>query len=141
MVNTAKTVVVLGGGVGGVVAATILRKELPDHHRVIIVDRERDHLFAPSLLWLMTGGRTARQISRPLDRLAKKGIEVVRGDIERIDPTARIVRIRQQTTDGPHRHQIEGDHIVISLGAALAPEAVPGPEAIPAPEVPEKSND
>jgi sulfide:quinone oxidoreductase len=40
--------------VGGVVAATTVRKQLPDPHRVVMVDRERCHLFAPSLLWLMT---------------------------------------------------------------------------------------
>lgn len=124
--NDAKTVVVLGGGVGGVVAATTLRKKLSRQHRVVIVDRERDHLFAPSLLWLMTGGRTARQISRPLDRLTKKGIEVIHGDIERIDPEARVVRIVEQTNDGPTRQQIDADYLVISLGAALAPETVPG---------------
>lgn len=124
--NTTKTVVVLGGGVGGVVAATTLRKKLPGHFRVVVVDREPDHLFAPSLLWLMTGGRTAIQISRPLDRLAKKGVEVVCGDIEQVDPEARRVRITEQTATGPRRHEIDGDYLVVSLGAALAPEAIPG---------------
>ena len=58
------SVLVLGGGVGGVVAAKSPRRNLPEQHRLVIVDRERDHLFAPSLLWLMTGRRTARAISR-----------------------------------------------------------------------------
>ena len=34
-----RTVLILGGGVGGVVAATILRKRLPTEHRVVLVDR------------------------------------------------------------------------------------------------------
>ena len=60
--DEAKTIVILGGGVGGVVTAKTLSKSLPDRHRVIIVERERDHLFAPSLLWLMTGDRSVDQI-------------------------------------------------------------------------------
>ncbi len=116
--NDAKTIVILGGGVGGVVAATFLRKKLPEQHRVIIVDRERNHLFAPSLLWLMTGQRSARKISRPLDRLAKKGIDVICGEIERIEPEARRVRVVGRDLDA--------DYIVVSLGAALAPETIPG---------------
>ena len=50
-----KTVLILGGGVGGVVAATQLRKALPRQHRVVLVEREASFVFAPSLLWLMTG--------------------------------------------------------------------------------------
>lgn len=129
-----KTVVVLGGGVGGVVAATTVRKELPEPHRVVLVDRERRHLFAPSLLWLMTGSRSARQISRPLDRLTKKGIEVVCGEIERIEPETRQVRVMECVKgDDPVSRRLRGtvrdfeaDFLVVSLGAELAPDTIPG---------------
>lgn len=70
-----KIILVLGGGVGGLVTAATLRKKLPASHRIILVDRERDHLFQPSLLWIMTGARRSGQIVRSLDRLTKKGIE------------------------------------------------------------------
>ncbi len=113
-----KTILVLGGGVGGLVTAVELRKKLPREHRVVLIDREGDHLFQPSLLWLMTGVRKAGKIVRPLDRLRKKGVEVVRGEIERIDPVACAVVV-----DG---EELRGDYLVISLGAELAPEAIPG---------------
>lgn len=126
----AKTIVILGGGVGGVVTATLLRKALSDQHRVVIVDRARDHVFAPSFLWLMTGDRAARSIARPLDRLAKKGIEVVRGNIEQIDPSTRRVRVVDQATGADlldtADHEPAADYLVVSLGAELAPDAVPG---------------
>lgn len=115
-----QTVLILGGGVGGLVAANTLRKSLPKHHRIVLVDRESSFVFAPSLLWLMTGGRTAGKISRPLARLERRGIEVIRGEIERIDPERREVVVGGRT--------LAGDHLVIALGAELAPETIPGLE-------------
>jgi sulfide:quinone oxidoreductase len=111
-------ILVLGGGVGGVVTAVELRKKLPRHHKIVLIDREAQHVFAPSLLWLMVGLRQAAKISRPLDHLRKRGIEVVHGEIERIEPESKTV-----TAGGK---SFSGDYMVVSLGADLAPEAVPG---------------
>ncbi|MEQ1760085.1 MAG: FAD/NAD(P)-binding oxidoreductase [Vicinamibacterales bacterium] len=113
-----KTVLILGGGVGGIATARALRKRLPKAHRVVLVDRESDHVFAPSLLWLMVGQRTADAITRPLLRLARKGIDVRIGNVEHIDPDRRIV-----TVDG---QALSADYVVITLGAELAPESVSG---------------
>jgi len=126
------TVLVLGGGVGGVVAARSLRRSLPAQHRVVLVDRERNHLFAPSLLWLMTGKRTAPAISRPLDKLARRGIEVITGDVSQIDGgTRRVGVVEHPLVDDPSsRHgvgrELKADHLIVSLGVELAPETVPG---------------
>lgn len=54
-----KTILILGGGVGGLVTANELRAKLPKEHRIVLIDRENAFVFSPSLLWLMTGGRTA----------------------------------------------------------------------------------
>ncbi len=123
-----KTIMILGGGVGGVVTATTLRNKLPEQHRLIIVDRESDHLFAPSLLWLMTGQRAANKIRRPLNRLAKKGIEVVHGEIERIEPKERSVRLADRSfgEDPTSSWELGVDYLVVSLGAELAPETIEG---------------
>ena len=71
MVSESKTVLVLGGGIGGVATARALRRQLPRQHRIVLVDRERNQLFAPSLLWLMVGQREAASIQRPLERLGQ----------------------------------------------------------------------
>jgi len=113
-----KTVLVLGGGVGGIVAATRLRRRLPSAHRVVLVEKETHHVFAPSLLWLMIGERDAAEISRPLAALRKRGIELVQGAIERIDPAGRRVRVNGA--------DLTGDYMIVALGADLAPEVVPG---------------
>ena len=116
--STPKTVVILGGGVGGLVAARRLRKLLPSPHCIVLVDREREHLFAPSLLWLMVGLRDSGSIKRPLKGLERKGIEVRLGEIEEVDPEARRVTVAGET--------IPADYVVVALGAELAPETIPG---------------
>jgi sulfide:quinone oxidoreductase len=113
-----KTVLILGGGIGGIVAASLLRKALPRAHRVVLVEREEHYVFPPSLLWLMTGHRTPKHISRPLDALRKRGIKLIRGNVERIDPQARAVMV--------NGIELTGDYLVIALGAELAPETIPG---------------
>jgi sulfide:quinone oxidoreductase len=117
-VSNEASVLVLGGGVGGLVTAVMLRKKLGKEHRIVLVDRAENHLFAPSLLWLMTGDRKPDQIARPLERLTRKNIDVVRGEIERIDPAERRVTVAGR--------QLVGDYLVISLGAELNLDAVPG---------------
>jgi sulfide:quinone oxidoreductase len=120
-VQTSRTVLVLGGGgVGGVVAATRLRQLLPRRDRVVLIDRERQHLFQPSLLWLAVGRRRPERIQRPLERLRRKGIEVLTGEVTDFAPEARRVRVNGA--------EITGDAVIVSLGADLAPDAVPGLE-------------
>ena len=113
-----KTVLILGGGVGGIVAATRLRQLLTAEHQVVLVEKETDHVFSPSLLWLMLGERSPAQISRPIEALTKRRIELIRGSIERIDPATRTVHVNGA--------EITGDHLIVALGAELAPELIPG---------------
>lgn len=113
-----KTALVLGGGVGGLVAANHLRKVLPREHRVVLIERERQHLFQPSLLWLAVGDRHPGEILRPLDRMVPKRVELVHATVEAIDPVRRVV-----TAGG---RDYTGDALIIALGADLTPEAIPG---------------
>jgi sulfide:quinone oxidoreductase len=113
-----RTVLVLGGGVGGLVAANELRRRLDPRDRVVLVEREARHLFQPSLLWLMVGRRRREQIERPLRSLLARGVELVEAEVRAIDPHARQV----DTTAGA----LAGDALVVALGAELAPDAIPG---------------
>lgn len=113
-----KTVVVLGGGIGGTVVAGRLRRSLAREHRIVLVEREQNHLFQPSLLWLMVGDRRPQQIQRPVERLAHRGIEVIRGTVERIDAARRAVVVNGT--------ELGADYMVIALGAEYAPETVSG---------------
>ncbi|MFA6457726.1 MAG: NAD(P)/FAD-dependent oxidoreductase, partial [Bacteroidota bacterium] len=66
---TGKTIVILGGGVGGIVVSNELRRYLPSIHRIIVIEKNGVHTFAPSYLWVMTGDRTPDMISKPLPSL------------------------------------------------------------------------
>ena len=113
-----KTILILGGGIGGHVAANRLRRLLGQEHRIVLVDRERTFTFSPSLLWMIVGAREPAQFSRDLDRLTRKGIEVVQAEVTAIDPAAR----RVSTSAG----EFTGDYLIIALGAGLAHDAVSG---------------
>jgi len=115
---TAQTIVILGGGVGGLVAANELAQRLPSGQRIVLVERAARHAFAPSFLWLMTGERRAEQITRDLRALVRPGVEIVHAEVRGIDLAAGRVH-----TDG---ESIAYDHLILALGAELAPEAIPG---------------
>jgi sulfide:quinone oxidoreductase len=113
-----ESVLILGGGIGGVAAANALRRRLPRRHGIVLVDREPSFTLAASFLWVMTGARTPGQVSRPLERLEHKGIGVMRGEVERIDPAQ-----REAVVGGA---RVRGDRLVVALGAEFALEAIPG---------------
>ncbi len=113
-----KTIVVLGGGVGGLVAANELRRLLAREHRVLLVERNTQHAFAPSFLWLMTGDRRRAEITRDVRALLLPGIDVIEAEARNINLADRQV----DTTAGALNY----DYLIIALGAELAPEMIPG---------------
>jgi sulfide:quinone oxidoreductase len=115
---SAKTTVVLGGGVGGLVAANALRRLLPAHHRVMLIERDQYHSFAPSFLWVMTGARNPEQIQRPVASLVASGVEIKHATVVGID-----VKCATVETD---RGSVAYDYLITALGAELAFDAVPG---------------
>ena len=114
----AKTVLVLGGGVGGVVAANVLSKTLPKKHRVVMVDRNNNHHFRGSYPLLLVDKRRPEQITRKLENLRRKGIDFIQAEVKKLQPEIR----RVETSRGP----LDYDYLVISLGAEHHPETVPG---------------
>ncbi|MEW6716540.1 MAG: FAD/NAD(P)-binding oxidoreductase [Chloroflexota bacterium] len=113
-----KTILILGGGVGGIVTANALRKKLSAEHRVIVAERNPEHVFNPSLLWVMVGLRQPQQITKKLERMLNHGVELVQAEVQAIDPDGGRV-------ETSHSH-LDYDYLVIALGASLAPEDMPG---------------
>ncbi|MCK5634892.1 MAG: NAD(P)/FAD-dependent oxidoreductase [Anaerolineales bacterium] len=115
---TGKTVLILGGGIGGLVTANRLRQHLPHQHRIVLIEKNDRNDFAPSFLWLMTGDRRPEQITRPLRQMVRRGVEVVQAQVRRIDPDKGYVEADGQS--------LAYDYLVVALGAELVPEAIPG---------------
>jgi sulfide:quinone oxidoreductase len=111
-------IVIVGGGVGGVVAAKRLRRSLGGRHHLTVLDRARDHLFQPSLLWVADGTRRPEGLSRPLTRLNRGGVAFRFGAVQGLDVSARRVRL----DDGA----VPYDYLLLSPGAELRPEGTPG---------------
>jgi sulfide:quinone oxidoreductase len=113
-----RTALVLGAGLGGLVAAEELRRLLPASDRVVVVERNSAHYFPPSLLWLMLGDRSEADITRSYERLSRRGIEFRQGEITGIDPARRSAEIDGQA--------ITADALIVALGADYADAAIPG---------------
>ncbi|MFZ3062155.1 MAG: FAD/NAD(P)-binding oxidoreductase, partial [Actinomycetota bacterium] len=113
-----KTILILGGGAGGLVTANHLRRELSKNHQVVLVDQKQVHELAFSFLWLLTGFRDKTRVVKDLQPLKEKGIEFVNVRVKNVIPSRKTV----ETDKG----EMGYDYLVVSLGAQLAPEAVGG---------------
>jgi sulfide:quinone oxidoreductase len=113
-----RRIVILGGGCGGVVAATNLGRKLGADHEVILVDRRPEHLFMPAFLFLMIGARQPWDISRKLIELEKRNVRIVQSEILEIDPIRQSVTLQSQT--------LTYDYLIVSLGLQTRPDLVPG---------------
>ncbi|MFQ5866924.1 MAG: NAD(P)/FAD-dependent oxidoreductase [bacterium] len=112
-----KTILILGGGVGGLVTANKLRHMLSKKHRIVLLDRNTKHTF-PSNLWVMVGWREPLQIQKELSLLNKKGIEYIHAEVSNINLSTKVIK----TNSGDFTY----DYLVIALGAELAPEMMTG---------------
>lgn len=116
--NAQKTIIILGGGTGGLVAAHELRKKAGNDARIVVIDKSQAHVYAPSFLYLMLGRRRPDQIQKPLSLLRRKGVEFINEEIIKIDPENMLIKTQSQN--------LRYDYLIISLGAELAPEKIPG---------------
>src|SRR3989344_2519778 len=113
-----KRILILGGGIGGLVAANKLRKKLGKEHKIILIDKNDQHIYAPSFLWVMEGKRKREEIQKPLERLKRRGISFVNETVVKIEPEKNIVKT--------NKNNFNYDYLIISLGAELVPENIKG---------------
>jgi sulfide:quinone oxidoreductase len=114
-----KNVVVLGGSFGGLTAALELRRLLGRDAQITVVSEDDRFVFMPSLPWLIMGQRRPQNVTLKVpDILTPKGISFLHEAAERVDPDA----CKVFTT----KREIPYDYLVISTGAYLAFDEIPG---------------
>src|SRR3989304_5342570 len=116
---TGKKVLILGGGFGGLTAAQQLRRLLPPEHNIVVVEKKTTFYINAFNMQLITGEmKDPREGEPDLSDLARKGIDWVHAEVERIDPAEKRVHTSYGT--------LEGDYVIVALGADKHPEGVPG---------------
>ena len=114
-------VLVLGAGFGGLELVTRLSDEFGEEIEVTLVDRNDAFVFGFSKLDVMFGRALGQEVRHPYRDIVKPGVRFVQAAVHSIDPEAR----RVETDAG----SLDGDIMVVALGADLDPAATPGLQA------------
>ena len=109
-------VVIIGAGFGGLTCARSL--EALGTVDVTLVDRNAYQLFAPLLYQVATGGIPEDDIAYPI-RAAIPGVHFIRGDVVRITPAGRTVRLEDGTV-------LTWDMLVLAMGSVGTTFGIPG---------------
>jgi sulfide:quinone oxidoreductase len=115
-----KRLVVLGAGTAGTMAVNKLRHQLDvDEWTITIVDQNNIHLYQPGLLLLPFGVYTPEELVKPRTRFIPDGVELVLGEIDRVDAPANQVHLADGTV-------LDYDYLVIASGTSPRPDQTPG---------------
>jgi sulfide:quinone oxidoreductase len=112
-------IVVLGGGVGGTLAANLLARQLRRDARVTVVDPSGMHVYQPGFLYAALGKANGRWLARDERTLLRDDVELVVEEATRVDADQGVVRLG-------HGGSLAWDYLVLATGARLVPEQVPG---------------
>ena len=112
-------VVVLGGGVGGTLAANLIARKLKKQiaageARVTVVDETGNHAYQPGYMYIAMGQERADKLVRPERKLLDGNVELVVDTIERIDPAGQTVLLASGK-------RLDYGQLVIATGSRLVP--------------------
>ena len=112
-------IVILGGGVGGTLAANLLVDRLGDAATVTVVDPTGMHAYQPGFLYVALGQANGRWLGRDERTLLDRKVDLVIETADRIDPVARTVHFASGGS-------IAYDYLVVATGSRTVPEQIPG---------------
>jgi sulfide:quinone oxidoreductase len=102
-------VVVVGGNFAGATTALELKRKLKEKVEVTLIDRNKDFLYIPSLIWVPIGRREVEDIVVPREPiLTKKGVKFVQDVAVKVDP----IQNKVYTENGEYEY----DHLVLATG-------------------------
>lgn len=109
----------LGGGVGGTLAANLLSKDLGRDVEVTVVDPTGMHIYQPGYLYVALGKANGRWLVRDERTLLRKDVSLVVEQAVRVHPNGGSVELERGG-------RLDWDYLVLATGARLAPDQVPG---------------
>jgi len=114
------TIVVLGGGIGGISAAFELKDELGDAHEIILVSDQQHFEFTPSNPWVAVRWRKPESIRLDLNKLmARHGIRFIAKAVKRVQPESHNLLLDDDDV-------LPYNYLIIASGPRLAFDEVPG---------------
>ena len=116
-----KRLLVLGAGTAGTMVVNKLRQRLPEDWDITVVDQEATHHYQPGYLFIPFGTYTPNDVAKPKKRFIPKGVNMVMGEIDKIEADANLVSL----VDGT---ELPYDYLVIATGTTPRPEETPGME-------------
>jgi sulfide:quinone oxidoreductase len=115
-----KTIVVLGGGVGGLAAAFELKDELGKDNEIVLVSDQDNFEFTPSNPWVAVKWRKPGDIRLNLSELLPKhGIRFVGKAVKRVQPESHNLLLEDDEV-------LPYNYLVIASGPRLAFDEIPG---------------
>jgi NADH dehydrogenase FAD-containing subunit len=117
------TVLILGGGFAGMVAAERLAAQLSDEHQITLVSRGRNFVFYPALVRLAFGKCEREEVSFDLrNAMLNRRVNFIEAEVAHLDPWDKKVTIAHGEVEG----KLTYDYLVFALGRRLATERIPG---------------
>lgn len=117
------TVLVLGGGFAGVVAAESLANRIGPEHQITLLSRQRDFIFYPGLVKLAFGQVEVDDITYNLrGAMLDRRIKFIQSEVAYPDLDNNCVVLAHGEIEG----RINYDYLIFALGRRLATEEVQG---------------
>lgn len=113
-------IVILGGGLGGAIAAYDIDAKMQNSAEITLVSNSPQFSFTPSNPWIAVGWRQAEATQIDLAKaMSRKGIAFIPQAATQISPNTNSLTLANGTT-------LEYDFLVIATGPDLAYDEIPG---------------
>jgi sulfide:quinone oxidoreductase len=115
-------IVVLGGGVGGTLAANLVARRLKAEIRrgdatVTVIDDSGEHIYQPGYMYIAMGNERPERLKRPERSLLDREVELVVGRAVEIDVAGRRVVLEGG-------QELGYEQLVLATGSRIVPEEI-----------------